>query len=243
MNSSIASGGKAVYGAAVGILMLDARFPRIPGDIGHAGTFPFPVLYRVVAGASPNRVVRRRAEGLLEAFESDALELVAMGADGITSNCGFLSLFQRELAGTCGVPVATSSLMQAPLIERLLRPGQRIGIFTVSAASLTSDHLELAGISPDTPVQGTDGGREFTRVLLGDEEHLDVAAARQDVLDAGEALVKRHPEVGAVLLECTNMCPYAASLRRQIGRPVFDMYNFIAWFQGGLAPRSWNLPP
>ena len=243
MNSSIASGGKAVYGAAIGILMLEARFPRIPGDIGHAGTFPFPVLYKVVAGASPDRVVRRRAEGLLDAFLEGARELVAMGADGITTNCGFLSLFQRELAGACDVPVATSSLMQAPFIERLLPPGQRVGILTVSAASLASEHLKQAGVSPDTPVRGTDGGREITRVLLGDEELLDVAAARHDVLDAGEALVQQHPEVGAVLLECTNMCPYARALREHIGRPVFDMYNFIAWFQGGLTPRSWNAPP
>jgi Asp/Glu/Hydantoin racemase len=243
MSSRIAKGGKAVYGAAIGILMLEARFPRIPGDIGNAETFPFPVLYKVVIGASPDRVVRRRAEGLLDAFVDGARELVAMGADGITTNCGFLSLFQKELAAACAVPVATSSLMQAPLIERLLPPGQRVGILTVSEASLTSEHLEAAGVSAETPVVGTDDGREFTRVLLDDEEHLDVAAAEQDVLKAGEALVRRHPEVGAVLLECTNMCPYARALREHIGRPVFDMYDFIAWFQGGLAPRSWGATP
>ena len=98
MPARLAQGGKAVYGAALGILMLEARFPRIPGDVGHAGTWPFPVLYKVVPGASPERVVRRRAEGLLEAFIAGARELVALGADGITTNCGFLSLFQRELA-------------------------------------------------------------------------------------------------------------------------------------------------
>jgi hypothetical protein len=242
MSSRIAKGGKAVYGAAIGILMLEARFPRIPGDIGNAETFPFPVLYKVVIGASPDRVVRRRAEGLLDAFVDGARELVAMGADGITTNCGFLSLFQKGLAAACAVPVATSSLMQAPLIERLLPPGQRVGILTVSEASLTSEHLEAAGLSTETPVVGTDDGREFTRVLLDDEERLDVAAAERDVLGAGEALVQRHPEVGAVLLECTNMCPYSRALREHIARPVFDMYDFIAWFQGGLAPRSWNLP-
>ena len=243
MNSSIASGGKAIYGAAIGILMLEARFPRIPGDIGHAGTFPFPVLYKVVAGARPEHVVRRRAQGLLDAFVDGARELVSMGADGITTNCGFLSLFQSELTAACDVPVATSSLMQVPFIERLLLPGRRVGILTVSAASLTPDHLEQAGVSPDTPIQGTEGGRELTRVLLGDEERLDVAAARHDVLNAGETLVQRHPEVGAVLLECTNMCPYAAALRGHIGLPVFDMYNFIGWFHGGLTPRSWMLLP
>jgi Asp/Glu/Hydantoin racemase len=237
--SSVARGGKAVYGAAVGILMLEARFPRIPGDVGNATTWPFPVLYKVVRGASPDRVVRRRAEGLLEAFVEGGRELVAQGAGGIVTNCGFLSLFQAELAAACGVPVATSALMQAPVIERLLPPGRRVGVLTVSAASLTPHHLVAAGVALDTPVVGTDGGREFTRVLLDNELELDVAAAERDILEAGAQLIARHPEVGAVLLECTNMCPYARALRDRLGLPVFDMVSFVVWFHGGLVPRRW----
>ena len=103
------TGGKAVYGASVGILMLEARFPRIPGDMGNALTWPFPVMYKAVRDASPDRVVRRGAEGLLGAFVDAARELVADGVDGITTNCGFLSLFQAELADAVGVPVAASA--------------------------------------------------------------------------------------------------------------------------------------
>ena len=237
--ATVARGGKAVYGAAVGILMLEARFPRIPGDVGNATTWPFPVLYKVVPGASPERVVRHRADGLLEAFVAGARELVAQGADGIATNCGFLSLFQEELAAASGVPVATSALMQAPVIERLLPPGKRVGILTVAAANLSAEHLKAAGVALDTPVVGTEGGREFSRALLGNELQLDVAQAETDVLSAGDELVARHPEVGAVLLECTNMCPYAAALRARLGLPVFDMVSFVTWFHGGLVPRRW----
>jgi len=141
----IAVGGKSLYGARVGILMLETRFPRIPGDMGNAATWPFPVLYKVVPGASPRRVVHDKAAGLLDSFLDAAEELVRLGADGITTTCGFLSLFQREIAAHVGVPVATSSLMQIPLIERVLPPGKRVGILTVSAANLTGEHL-LAGM-------------------------------------------------------------------------------------------------
>ena len=239
---SVAKGGKAVYGAAVGILMLEARFPRIPGDVGNAATWPFPVLYKVIPGASPERVVRHRAEGLLDAFVAGARELVALGADGIATNCGFLSLFQDELAVACGVPVATSALMQAPMIERMLPPGRRVGIVTISAANLTPEHLAAAGVALETPVVGTENGREFSRALLGNELQLDVAQAEADILAAGDELVARHPEVGAVLLECTNMCPYAAALKERLGLPVFDMVSFITWFHGGLVPRRWPAP-
>ena len=51
----IARGGKSIYGAPLGILMLEARFPRIPGDMGNGATWPFPVLFRVVRGASPEK--------------------------------------------------------------------------------------------------------------------------------------------------------------------------------------------
>jgi len=91
----MAYGGKAIYGARVGILMLEARFPRIPGDMGNSETWPFPVLYKVVPGASPRRVVCDKAQGLLAEFLTAADELVRLGADGITTTCGFLSLYQR----------------------------------------------------------------------------------------------------------------------------------------------------
>ena len=134
LDSRVTVGGKALYGARVGILMLETRFPRIPGDMGNALTWPFPVLYKVVPGATPERVVRHKSAGLANAFLDAAAELVALGADGITTTCGFLSLYQREIAARVGVPVATSSLMQIPFIERILPPGRRAGVLTVSGA-------------------------------------------------------------------------------------------------------------
>jgi len=238
----IAAGGKTIYGAPLGILMLETRFPRIAGDMGHAATWPFPVLYKVIPGASPDRVVRRRAEGLLDAFIAGAEELVRLGADAITTNCGFLSIFQDELAARIRVPVATSSLLQVPLVQRLLPPGQRVGVITVDAGALSPEHLAAAGCPPDTPVAGTEAGRELTRVLLGDEPRLDTRLAESDMLAAGETLLARHPDVGAIVLECTNMGPYAEALRRHLGRPVHDIVSFVTWLHAGLRPRHFDRP-
>lgn len=230
------SGGKPIYGASVGILMLDARFPRIHGDMGHAATFDFPVHYRLVDGASPDRVVRRGAGNLLGPFIDAARDLVRHGADGITTNCGFLSLFQSELAEAVAVPVATSSLMQVAMMNRLLPRGQRAGILTISGSTLTHEHLAAAGVPEGTPIATTEGGAEFTRAILGDEPTLDVALAEADNVAAAEALCERRPDVGAIVLECTNMTPYAAAIRAATGRPVFTMVGFVNWFQSGLVP-------
>jgi Asp/Glu/hydantoin racemase len=235
----MAIGGKAIYGAPLGILMLQARFPRIPGDMGNATTWPFPVLYRVVKGATPERVVLHGATGLLPAFLDAAAELVSFGAEAITTNCGFLSLFQREIAAHVRVPVATSALMQVPWVQALLPPGQRVGVITVSAGSLTPAHLEAAGALVDTPLVGTEGGEEFFRVLiLAEKQDLDVGLAARDVVEAGRTLMRRHPEVGAIVLECTNMPPYAAALRSALGVPVYDIYSLVTWLHAGIRPRD-----
>ena len=236
--SMIAKGGKVLYGAPLGVLMLEARFPRIPGDMGNAATWPFPVLYRVVKGASPEKVVLGGAKGLLDGFLDAAADLVAQGAEAITTNCGFLSLFQRELAAHVKVPVATSALIQVPWVQATLPPGKRVGVISVSAGSLTPAHLRAAGVPEDTPIAGTENGREFFRVLIrAEKEDMDVDLAQQDILDAGQALLAAHADIGAIVLECTNMPPYAHALREAVGLPVYDIYSLITWFHAGLRPR------
>jgi len=240
-STHIARGGKPLYGAPLGILMLEARFPRILGDMGNAQTWPFPVLYRVVRGASPDKVVLQGANGTLDAFIEAALDLIDQGAEAITTNCGFLALFQQELSQRLKVPVATSSLMQVPWVQATLPPAKRVGVVTVCAATLTPEHLAAVNVPADTPVSGTENGQEFFRVLIKAEKNdMDVELARQDVVQAGLDLVRRHPDVGAIVLECTNMPPYAADISAATGLPVYDIYSMINWFYAGLRPRRFS---
>jgi Asp/Glu/hydantoin racemase len=237
MTAGRVRGGFNQYGVTVGILMLDTRFPRIVGDMGNAATFPFPVRYHRVAGASPDLVVRRGAAGLLPAFVEGARALEREGVGAITTNCGFLATYQQELAAAVAVPVFTSSLLLVPLVQRMLPPGRRIGIMTVNAATLGRAQLAAAGIGPDTPlaVVGLEGEKEFTRVLLGDELELDVDLARDEHVRVARRLVTEHPDVGAIVLECTNMPPYAADIQQATGRPVFDITTLVHMVHGALA--------
>ena len=176
-------------------------------------------------------VVRQGAPGLLPAFIEAAQGLVSDGVDGITTNCGFLSLFQEQLAAAVGVPVATSSLMQVGAVNALLPPGRRAGILTISASTLTEPHLSAARVPDGTPIGSTEGGREFTRVILGDEIELDVAAARaRQYRGCAGTRGRITPDLGALVLECTNMTPYAADIRRATGLPVFTIESFVCWF-------------
>lgn len=233
-------GGKTVYGATLGILMLDTQFPRIHGDIGNALTWPFPVQYGVVPGASPEAAVLGDAAALTDRFIEAGRRLVAAGCDGIATNCGFLVPLQDRMAEALGVPVASSALMQVPLVARMLPKGQRVGIVTISAETLRSEHFAAAGIAPDTPVTGTDRTGEFAGKILADAPSMDFASADADVRDAARRLIAAHPDVGAIVLECTNMVPYAYAIRRETGRPVFSIYTYLVWFQAALLPRRFE---
>ena len=222
-------GGQNIYGFSVGILMLDTRFPRIPGDMGNAGTFDFPVRYHRVSGASPDRVVRQGQRALLPAFVEGARYLEAEGVRAITTNCGFLAQFQSELTAAVSVPVFTSSLMLVPLVSRMLPAERAVGVMTVDASSVRPAHYAGAGITPEmrVVVAGLETEKEFTRVMLDDLPTLDVEAARREHLAVARRLCAEHPEVGAIVLECTNMPPYRADIQAATGLAVFDVTTLV----------------
>ena len=139
------------------------------------------------------------------------------------------SLFQRKLAAHVRVPVATSSLIQVPWILGLLPPGQRVGVITVSAGSLLRRIWRRLGCRRIRLWRDQGGGLEFFRVLIwGESEDMDVALAA-------------HPDVEAIVLECTNMPPYAHALRAALRVPVFDVYSLVARLHAGLWPRDFGV--
>ena len=228
---------RTYYGVSIGILMMETYFERFNGDIGNARTWPFPVQYRIVKGATPDRVTSASGPDMLEAFKAAADELIAAGVDGITTTCGFLALYQKELAAHCSVPVATSALLQVPMVARILPRGKRPAILTFSAEGLTRAHLEAVGVDAATPVHGMPRTSEFQRSIREGDTSVPFATLEREVLDAAERTVRADPSIGAFVLECTNLTPYSRAIHRAAGLPVFDMVSLVHWFQRSLAPE------
>lgn len=204
----------------LGILMLDTRFPRPVGDVGHRGSWTMPVEFDIVRGASPQRVVQQGDPALLQPFIDAGRGLVGRGAAAITTSCGFLVQFQAALQAALPVPVWTSGLLALPVLHRA-------GVITVDADALGAAHLQAAGADPKTPIEGLARGCSLQRTLLQDLPTLDTAAAEADVVAAALRLVQREPTLANLVLECTNMPPYAAAVQRATGRPVHHLMSFV----------------
>lgn len=222
---------------AVGILMLDTAFPRPLGDIGNVGTWAFPVEICTVSGASAEKVVLDDPRALLGAFVEAGQTLISRGCAGLTTSCGFLSLMQAELKDALDVPFASSPLMQLPMIEATLPRQQRAGVLTISRDRLSAAHLRASGARPDTALDGLDRDGAFASAIFGDHAQIDHNACRREMIAAGQRLVSVSDDIGAIVLECTNMAPYAADVSRATGRPVYSVVSFLNWFQAGLRPQ------
>jgi hypothetical protein len=215
----------------LGILMLDTRFPRIEGDIGNPASFDFPVIFRTMQGIGSTDAVAAHPDRprVLAALKSNAEALAAEGAVGLSTSCGFLALYQKELEQLSPVPVATSALL---LIKTL--KGKKVGVITASAENLTPAHFAAVGAPPDTAVAGLPSNGSFAATFLRNGTTLDRGAVEKEAVEAGRALLRDHPDVDAIVLECTNLPPYKKALEHALGVPVFDVLDLLRGFRKGL---------
>jgi Asp/Glu/hydantoin racemase len=179
---------------------------------------------------------------VLDAMIQAALELEQEGIRAIATSCGFNAIFQRELANAVGVPVFASSLIQIPLVHRMLKVGQIVGIITADKEHLTDRHLRGAGITRAIPVaiRGVEATEEFSKIRDDSDAVLDATRFQEEVVGVAEALVREDPDVSAIVLECTDLPPFAAAIRRAIGLPVFDIVTLTNMVYESVAGDRWG---
>lgn len=232
--------GQSIYGAPVGIMQLERDRvpgirPYIPGSVGNASTWSVPVLYKTV----PNP---HTAAEMTPAVIQTATALVDQGAQLITSNCGYMIRYQEAVRTAVHVPVLLSSLLLAPFLQRMLPRKEALGIITAKASSLTSEVFEAAGLfnAKSVAVAGLEDAPAFAAAFLNPSGDMDVAAVETETVNAAVRLLDDRPDVGILLLTCSELPPYAAAVQRAIGIPVFDYTSMIEFFISGLIRKPFN---
>jgi hypothetical protein len=228
-------------GHAIGILLLNTGYPILPGNVANASTYGYPVRFKVVEGADSPRLLGGDPT-LLEPVLAAAHELVRDGCRAIVGACGYFARFQRELAEALPVPVFLSSLCQVPMLLGALQPQQRLGIICANERSLDRPMLAAVGIPEDAPivVAGMEHSPGFRGAILEDQGWMDLEQVRDEVVGVAVRLVTDHPEIGALLLECSDLPPYAKQIQDATALPVWDYVTLIDWIHASVVRRPYD---
>ena len=232
---------RPVHGTMIGIIVLDTQFRRLPGDIAHVDSWDFPVQFAVARNVRPQDVIEGNAEEALDVFRGAIDQLVALGVDGITTSCGYLSAVHRQLREHSPVPLASSSLQQIPMVLNMLPAGKTAGVIVSDRSAMRDIHFTNVGAPAGLPIAELPEAGAIRRNMRMNSLDIDAAEQEDEVLDVVRRLLASHPEVGAIVSECANLPPYSAAVQRTFGLPVFDIVTLVTWMHGGLRPRAF--PP
>lgn len=233
--------GQVSYGEAIGILLLESYAPFIPGDVANATTYNFPVRFRQVDGLSVERIFNHDKTLMNEVTEA-AYDLKKNGVRAITGDCGFMAIYQEDLAEHLEVPVFMSSLLQIPFMSRLIGKRDKIGIITANSGALDRSVLKPCGA--DLPgkivVRGLEGCPYFRAAFLDERGELDVEKVETEVVNAALELLDNAPEVKMFLLECSVLPPYGVSIQEATGLPVFDFVTMINYVHTAVVKQCFS---
>ncbi len=229
------------YGEVIGILLLDFKAPFIPGDVGNASTYDYPVRYKLVEGLTFDRLLNKD-QTALDILIKAAKELEQSGVKAITADCGFFALFQKEIAEAVDIPVFLSSLLQVPFISSIIAKDKKVGIVSAKADSLDDQSfLEAVNIDRSSVViKGMEKKDNFFKFGIEEEGYLDTKKIEKEVLEVSERMIEENQDIGAVLIECSMLPPYAKSVQESLSLPVFDFITMIDFVKSALVKREYK---
>jgi hypothetical protein len=232
--------GQVGYGFSIGILMLDGNTPSLPGDVGNASSFGFPVQYRLVPGASAEAVVDRQDPSLAPLVVEEARYLVGQGVRAITSNCGYMGAYQAAVAAAVEVPVFLSSLLQVPMLVSMLGPQRKLAVLVADATTVSERLLGTVGITAEVQryllFRGLEDKPYFRAAFLGEK---DVEHIEKELVETALTVLRADTSVGAFLFECSDMPRYSHAVQQATGLPVFDWIGFINYVHHAVVRRPY----
>lgn len=233
--------GQNISGYGVGIMYLDnVWYPMMPGNVVNAWTYDFPVRLKAVEGLDTPTLHSGKPE-VFESILATAKQLEKEGCRAICSACGFFGHFHQKLKDEMDIPVALSSLVQVPWIRSTIKSNAKIGILTANAVVMNDGILQSTGIGhgDDLVIADLRHGENFS-AIMEDRGSFDNAGTKREVVSAAVKMVEENPDIGAILLECSDMPPYAADIQAATGRSVYDFITLIKWLNNAAMQRPYS---
>jgi len=239
--------GRYVYGPTVGILQLPANIPMLPGDVGNPTTFDFPVLYELIEEIDPFWVLADKPHPVvMKKVIAACKRLTMQGVTTIIGNCGFFANYQPEVAESLdvGVTYFNGSLMQLPMILTSVGANKKVGVLTASKKLLMpSPALKYSGVSDEDMkrivVYGNEDGKEMLKVT-GETGRFNPKKLEKELVDLAKKMVKENPDVGAIVLECTEFPPYAHAIQDAVRLNIWDFVTMTKFMHAGAMQKPYT---
>lgn len=237
-----ARAGQIANGYPVGMLCAQWNIPFVPGDLNHAGTFEFPMRYVEVEGLIGAEILRGEGAKFTDLIVTAAKNLEAEGIRAITSNCGFMAVFQESVAAAVDIPVFLTSLLQLDMITRMVGPDRRVGVLTANSAAITPALLDGVGFTRTDRIAigGLEDYPHFREVILDEVGVMDPVRFANEVVDGALRLQMENPDIGAIVTECSDLPAYSAAISEATGLPVYDWASFIDYVHHAVVPRAYT---
>ena len=222
-----------ISGFPVGIVYIDeVNYPMVPGNVNNGFTYKFPVLLKPIMGLDPERLFANDPTIGQDVINA-AKEMVQKdGIRALSSGCGFFGNYQREVADALDIPVGLSPMIMVPWIETMMKSSMKIGVLTANSEAFNDNIFKQCRIEdPDRIiVRGLRYEPNFSAIPQ-QRGHFDNNGVRDDVVGKAMEILEENENVGAILLECSDMPPYANDIQMATQLPVFDfitLINFLA---------------
>lgn len=237
------------YGMGLGVILLNDAYPGFPGDVRNASAFHFPIQYEIAEGVTNKTLVYdKNPAQCREAIIAAARKLERLGCRAVVAECGYFAFFQKDIAGAVDVPVFMSSLLQVPFIQQVIGPKKLVGIICAQKQYLSEAHLQNVGVVPDSNYVIAGAQDEFACTEFDNlwnphkrperpEAYYD--QAEQQMVRAAQNFVATHPNIGAIMLECTGMQPFARAIQRAVDLPVFSWGTLFDYIYSVVAHRDY----
>lgn len=226
----------------LGALCLDYTddIHRPPGDVIMSHSYEFPVIQEKIDGATLWKVVDANSftPEYFQTYVKACKNLQEKGCIGIITSCGFLAQIQRRLAYEIDIPIATSSLLQVPYVLNMISPKKKIAVITFDPTTLSKTHFQGVGINDEmmkrVVVTGCKPNGPLHKIIVDGDSYIQEELEKELVNISLETIKNNHSSIGAFVLECTQMPPYAKAIQKATNLPVFDGVTMVNWFYSGL---------
>ena len=237
------------YGMGLGIIILDDPYPGFPWDVRNASAFPYPIQYEIATGVDNHTLVWEKDKSpCLEPIKQAARNLERMGCRAIAAECGYFAYFQKDIAGAVDIPAFMSSLLQVPFIQQVIGPEKSVGVVCAQKRFLTNAHLQNVGIDLNSNfviagAQDEYDCPEFDNLwnpeIRSDCPEIYYDKAEKEMIAVCIEFCKAHPNISALMLECTGMQPFARAVQRVVDLPVFSWGTLLDYAYSVVAHRDY----